>query len=71
MFFIKYNFADWRINDNLVKFVLPLVKHFIICYDMELEQAALYLMKGSRAGIAVGNTPQDLKFGGVFFYYEK
>jgi cation diffusion facilitator family transporter len=34
---------------------------------MELEQAAFYLMKGSRAGIAVGNTPQDLRFGGVFF----
>jgi hypothetical protein len=25
----------------------------------------------SRAGIAVGNTPQDLKFCGVFFYYEE
>src|SRR5208283_5273241 len=31
------------------------------------EQAAFYLMKSSRAGKAVGNTPQDLRFGGVFF----
>jgi len=38
---------------------------------MELEQAAFAYNEGQPGWDGSGNTPQDLKFGGVFFYYEK
>jgi hypothetical protein len=54
-----------------MKFVLLLVKFLIIWYYRELEQAAFYLMKGSRAGEGSGKYSTGLKIRWSIFYYEK